>query len=413
MSLKGKLATDEGIQYLEEIVNSICTNKSALEDLISDLSSFFVRHLGTGLLPYSEETDYPSPVQKQVYQWINLHYNVFNKFILDGEFNMTEETFKFLGDIYSADSAKTLAPALAKTYIKNPKLSGVSVLSSPEFQEAVYSHLLDTYNENKEKAFQVLISPFPDPHPSEKFTKLFYSVIGDELTDEQMTSIFDNFDTILDRVDEKLATYDFLHKNLHALGSNSFMAISYLVDVATDQTVDVTDFYQLAFKSITVQSLSNPKRKHFLKTLLRVITSYTLPSNVSTSFAIKLSRYLPLIPIDAQIDVLNLIHDLVKAREPVAKLLEPFDSPIPKVDGEIEECTPQTLWEVRALRNHPVPEIAEAAKEIGKKLYLPPDIGSFNLEETLKTLNNSNKPEKNTHTANWIGGLDKSIWSFR
>jgi hypothetical protein len=125
---------------------------------------------------------------------------------------------------------------------------------------------------------------------------------------------------------------------------------------------------------------------------------------------VKLSRLLPAIPPDAQVDVLHLLHVLVSAHECVAKLLEPIDCPVSKTDGDISECHPQTLWEALTLTQSSVPSIADTARKLGQ-LQVPPAFGSFDLRTVVESC--KAKPLPAVARGNWLADLDRGAWTFR
>ena len=110
---------------------------------------------------------------------------------------------------------------------------------------------------------------------------------------------------------------------------------------------------------------------------------------------------------DVQLDILSVIQSLARAHENVMSLMTPKDTQIANVDSEISDVTPQTLWEVIALKHSSVSSVAEAARTIGQAV-LPPEYESFNLETALKA--SKAKPTAQQTSSNWLGNLDKSVW---
>ena len=369
MSIVGSLSTDAGIRQLDDIISVVTSNQSEIEDAITELSLFFCRHFKTGLLPFSKSTKYPSPVQRQVYTFIDLKFKTFCNFV---EKEIIDETIS-----------------------KNPK-----------FQNFVYEKLLENLDEKRNIAIDVLTKEFPDSERSNVFSELFLKVSKMELTNDEIIHIFDNFESILHRVDDQLITFDFLNHNINKGPIIASMAIPYLVDVSLNRAIDVPDFYSFAFKAISPESLSYKKRIKFFDMLSRVLSPKSLQSNIPIAFAVKLSRMLLEVSPDVQLDILSLLQYLVRAHTCVEELLEPKDLPLSNVNGSLSECKAQTLWEVRALQNSPVNLISEAAKTLGQR-RLPPEYCSFNLKsnvESCKTKTNS------TVRFNWADKLDKNIW---
>jgi hypothetical protein len=225
-----------------------------------------------------------------------------------------------------------------------------------------------------------------------------------------LAKLLSEFGAVLERVDDKLVTYDFLYQCLSRGSVAACLALPYLVSVSLTRAVDVSEVYRWTFRALSVDALRLRQRCQFLETISQILTSAKLPSSTTTAFAVKLSRLLPLVPPDGQIDVLHLLHVLVSAHECVAKLLEPIDCPVSKTYGDIGECHPQTLWEALALRQSSVPGIGDTARKLGQ-LQVPPDFGSFDLKAVVESC--KAKPISATPRGNWLTGLDRSAWTFR
>lgn len=412
MSIKGVLSTDKGMTQLNRILDVLNAFDDNFDDALTELSSFFSRHLKTNLLPISSSTKFPSPVQKQVYTWLDPIYQSFCDLLNNKIFPITQNTERCIQSLLASDSQKKLIPAAVSAFIQNDLFSkNQDINSLPEFQEAVYSKLIDITPEHQDKALQVLITEFPNPKPSKSFSNLFLKYISSQPSNDSIIQILDKFDSILSRVDDKLITYDFLHDQFESDPLLASLALPYLVNVAQSSAVDSPNFYQIAFRSISPHSLGSPHRTKYLETLISVLSPKTRPANEVTCFAVKLSRMLPLIPVDAQIDVLSVLQALVRAHECVAKLLDPIDTDIKiaNVYGELEECTPQTLWEVRALRESQVPAASEEARTLGQR-WVPPDFCSFKLVDAVESI--KAKPKGPERPGNWSANLDQTIWNF-
>lgn len=412
MSIKGVLATDKGMPQLSRILDILESAGENFDDALTELSSFFCRHLNTNLLPVTRSTEFPSPVQKQVYTWLDPKYQSFCNFLNNNIIPITENTEKCIQMLLTSDSQKNLIPAAVLVFIQNGLFSENQVVNSlPEFQEAVYSKLADALPEHQDIALHVLVTEFPNPKPSKSFTTLFLKYISVQPTNDSIIQILDNFDSILSRVDDKLITYDFLHEQFESDPLLASLALPYLVNVAQSSAVDSPKFYQIAFRSISPHSLASPHRAKYLDTLIAVLSPKSRPASEVTCFAVKLSRMLPLIPVDAQMDVLSVLQALVRAHECVAKLLEPIDTDIKiaNVYGSLEDCSPQTLWEVRALRESQVPIVSEEARTLGQRWPIP-DFCSFKIEEAVESI--KPRPKGTERPRNWTANLDQTIWNF-
>ena len=411
MAIVGVLATDQGIKDLNRVLSVVLEKGDEFNDAVAELCSFFERHLNTGLLPFSSAIEYPSSAQRQVYTFLDSSYRKFVEFMNSYDGALTNETAACVARVLAADRDKLLAPLAAGCFIKHGiYVDDEGVLGIGQVQESVYERLCAGLAEFREVAMAVLTREFPGSSESHSFTRLVESFTRLELSDSELRTLMDGFDAVLARLDDKLIVYDFLYKNFVGESVVAFMCLPYLVEVSTTRAVDVENVYSHAFKALTIESVVSPKRVKFLDTLSRILNSPKLPVAVPTAFAVKLSRYLPLIPVDCQLDVLSLIHTLVRAHESVAKLLVPIDAPVSNVAGDIDECKPQTLWEALALRSSAIPVIADTANKLGH-FHLPPGYGSFDLKAALDSCKSKPKVPSD-RTGNWLSGLDRTVWTF-
>ena len=410
MSIKGVLADDSGIRELDRIITILKTENELFDDALVELSLFFIRHLKTNLLPVSKETEFLTPVQKQVYLFLDSKYQSFCDYLNNGEYPITESVESSIGSLLLFDPSKKLIPAAASAFIQNKLFSKIDeVISMNDFQESVYSLLINDIEKNHDITLDVLVNDFPNSKPSKAFSSLFLNFIKLELDENDIIKILNNFDCILSRVDDKLITYDFLNEQFKKSSILASLALPNLVIVAKSRAVDSPKFYNLAFNAISPQSLSSPHRSKFLETLISVLSPKTRPASQTAAFAVKLSRMLPIIPIDAQLDVLTVLHTLVRSHDCVAELLNPIEGPVSNVYGELEECQPQTLWEVRALRSSQATTISEEAKTLEHR-WVPHDFCSFKLLDSVE--NCKSKSTTSEKIGNWCSGLDQGIWNF-
>lgn len=410
MSIAGALATDAGIRDLSKIMTIAESHGEQFETAIVELASFFVRHLETGLLPVTKSTHFPTPTQQHVYGFIDSFYQKFVTLMNFGEFDLTDEISDALMNVFIADKCKLLKNAVVDVFLTtgfSEKYEPMHKL--PEFQLAVYETLITKIDEHRNIILDVLTREFPECIKCEAFDKLFAKFVTLELTDKELTKLFDNFDAVLSRNDDKLVTYNFLYDNFVNGAKYGAMALPFLVSVSVDMAVDVTNIYSHAFKTITVESLSISNRARYLDTLTKILCSKKLQAKITTAFAVKLSRILPAIPVEAQQDVMSLLQHLVRAHTAVADLLNPIDGPISNVDGDIDECEPQTLWEALAMRNSAIVHVADTANKLGQ-FHLPPNFGSFDLKDAVESCK---KPKYAPNRGGmWLNGLDRTVWSF-
>jgi hypothetical protein len=404
MSFRGTLATDEGIRELDRVMAAVRTLDSDFEGNFLELSSFFARHLRTGLLPVLPSTVFPSAVQRQVYSFINVRWDQFTSFA--SSVAIPDSLCDSAASLFLADPAHALAPLMISLFLTN-RLTDPAVLGCPEFQLALYAALTPAVADQRAAALSVLKQPFPDSIVSAEFTALFLRFTAQDLLDSELEDLLGHFDSVLSRVDDPLVTYDFLYKSL---ARGAILALPFLVSVSVARAVDVSEVYEFTFRALTVASLAHSSRVQFLPTLERILCSSKLPSAVTTAFAVKLSRFLPLIPPDAQLDALGLLQALVRAHGAVAGLLSVFDSEVANVDGAVEDCRPQTLWEVKAMQHSPVPAIADTARKLGDSL-LPPELASFNLRAAVEACRAP--PVGSAAPGNWVEALDRAAWTFR
>jgi hypothetical protein len=320
---------------------------------------------------------------------------------------ISEDVLSVLSELFLVDPSKSIAPILGRMYVGGHNMDE-RILKNREFREFVYNFLTENIEDHKEIVPKVLILDASSDEPSHLFSNLFQSFLSHfELSPANRSTLLSNFDTIISKVDDKLITYDFLYESLK-LGFSS--SLPYLVEVSVARAVDIADVYDLTFRATDAQTLSEPKRGRFLNTLSKILCSPKLPSGIATAFSVKLSRMLTMIPVDAQLDVLSLLQHMVRAHESVARLLQPLDVGISEISGGIEECHPQTLWEVLALRKSAFPVIADTARKLGQ-MNLPPEFESFGLTKIVEGCQKEPGHESGPR-GNWLSGLDRIMWSF-
>jgi len=406
--VKGSLSGEYGIKNLDKILNAFISSESDFYDGITELSSFFCEHLKTGMLPFCESKSYPSKVQMQVYQWIDSRYKKFVSFLETAVYPVNNVCISAIRDMYLCDSSKLLAKSLGKCYITSQDLNfGEEMLSDICFHDSVYSLLTSGPQNFVELCIKLLKSPLPNGLPSSVFTDFFFAVIKVELPEDKRIEILSHFHNVLDNVDDKLIVYRYLEELMTQGPILASLAIPYLVDVAIKRGVDVSQFYEQCYAALSPESLSLSGRKRFLDTLSRVLSPKSIPVNTQTAFAVKLSRILLLVSPDAQLDILGILQYLAAAHQSVMKLLEPLDTPVSNILGKIEDCSPQTLWEVRTLRSSPIPAISEAARALGQR-RVPADFESFDLRSVIQSIHP--KGQLDLSTANWPGKLDRALW---
>ncbi|EAY12290.1 hypothetical protein TVAG_160960 [Trichomonas vaginalis G3] len=403
MSLKGELWA----KNLDKVLEAATSNDKNSESSLNELKDFFLAKLKEGFLPFTETKKYETVTASQIYQWIHFRYAKFLDFVKTNEIEQPQKMFDVIAELYIADELKTPKDALVALYYKyGPNLEN-EVLGEIELQNAIYQLAIEKIEDNLDFSIGILTTPLGTPNPSHIFTELFFAVIGKSITTEQTHNILRHFSNITNRVDEKLILYDYLEKKMKSDPITASLAIPYIVDVAVNRSVDYSEFYDVVFHAISPESLSIPGRATFFNTLGRTVTSHSIPAQTQIAFAVKLSRMLLHVAPDVQLDILSVIQSLARAHENVMSLMTPKDTQIANVDSEISDVTPQTLWEVIALKHSSVSSVAEAARTIGQAV-LPPEYESFNLETALKA--SKAKPTAQQTSSNWLGNLDKSVW---
>ena len=406
MEIQGSLHGDQGMKKLDQVLNIIYQCDSQFKDALDELSFFFKQYLDDGRLPFDTEKEYPSDVQRKIFEWMNVRYNNLISFLNERCCSFSKENENGLHSLFLADISRPLAPAIAKIYIENEYFKDdILIQSDPSFQDAVYQQLLNNFASSQ--SFEVLLHPFNNPQKLWSFTQLFLK-ISSNLDSNDSLELLTVFDGVLNRLDDPLAAFDFLYEQLEISPKHAAMALPHLVSVSLERAIDVPTFYDLAFKSITRESLSLSGRKRFLETYVHVLTSKSLPKNIAIAFAIKFSRLLPILPLDSQQDILGIIQILIRAHKGVLELLNFIDTPPSEIEC-IEKVQPQTLWEAKAMEFSSVPLISDIGQKLGQ-LRLPEDFESFNLYDAIEAI--KAPPPGTSKVGNWLFGLDKSIWDI-
>lgn len=407
--MKGMLSGNAWVKNLDTVLSTLESGGKQIVEAFEELSVFFSDYLAKDLLPYSSNKTYESENQIKVYRWLDARYSRFVSFINNSEFTLTPKILELLEQVYNSDKSKAISDGIAKLFVKKDELFiGSELLADPNIQDQIYMLLINTIKENHYIAEKVITADFPNPTPSRHFTELFFTYIKSGISNKDKQTLMINFSNILNRVDEKLELYNFLEQQLSCGPVSASLSIPYLVEVAVKNGVDVSRFYELSFSAITPESLSVKSRAKFFNTLDSVLTPKTLPTQTQTAFAVKLSRMLPLVGIEVQLDILSLLHHLVLAHEAIAALLKPMDGEPSRVDGTMAECAPQTLWEVIALQDSPVTLIAESARTLGHR-RVAEDYGSFGLRALVENCH-ARPSEETRGRGNLLAALDQGLW---
>lgn len=417
MSIKGILDSDERMKEVDRILDILAQCDQMFDDALFELTNFFIRHLKTGLIPINSLTQFSSPIQKRVYEWIDSKFQHFCKFLNSTELPITEKTKNTLQKLLINDNSKSIIPAAAHAFITNHLFADDSKITSiPEFQNLVYGQLLPLIPENSmDLALNLLTHEFPNPQPSKEFTSLFLKFVSIEnLPESSMIQILENFDSVLSRVHDKIDTYDFINNQFTAGPFLASLSLPYMVIIASSKAVDSPNFYEVAFNAISPTSLNSIHRMKFLEMLIQVLSPKSRPAPEVMAFAVKLSRMLPQISLDAQMDVLSVLQTLSRRHECIIDLLSPTKPEdggmkISDVYGPLDQCQPETLWEVRSFQCCATNAIAEEAKTIGQR-WLPPDFMSFKLADAVNNI--KPRPRDGGKPTNWCANLDQTLWDL-
>jgi U3 small nucleolar RNA-associated protein 19 len=187
-------------------------------------------------------------------------------------------------------------------------------------------------------------------------------------------------EVIIPAMKKPLLLADFLTDSYNFGGELAIASLYGLYTLMRDHGLDYPDFYHRLYTMLKPNIFKSRRKAMFLKLIRVFLSSKFLPESLMAAFAKRLSRLAltastegavfcietALIRVDS---IQYLIHrklsrldekeNLDKIRE-IDPFLEDCDNP--------ESCQAQesSLWEIKSLQNHYLPEVSKAAKKINK-----------------------------------------------
>lgn len=402
--IKKLLSRDDSIKFLDKALDIVISKrKDEFEDALVGVIKFFRSHVESGLLPFNDVNKYETTSSLQIYKWMNVRYDkLFDFLINENDFFINENILDSIIDLYEYSRNSLLERVIALCFVKiKPEKVNDIIKESNTIQGYIYKHLTENIEDNFDFAIHIIKNPLSNTNMCKEYAELFFVLKSNGVNDEQMVDILNNFSVVMSSVDDKLLLYDFLFKNVERGSILGALALPYIIEASIQGMVDIAEYYELAYKSITKEALQMKGRSKFLKILELTLTSSSVKQEVIVAFSIKLSRYLLNITPDAQLDVLNLLYNIVKAHTSVKNLLNYIEGPVIDIEScDFPNVPAQTLHEVLCLKDSPFTLISQAAKDIGL-IRAPEPYESVTINEIIKTNKTLNHASAD---------LDKRLW---
>ena len=170
---------------------------------------------------------------------------------------------------------------------------------------------------------------------------------------------------------------DFLTRSFHQGGGLALLGLHGLFVLVNEYNLEYPDFYKNLYTLLHPRIFDKKYKNRFFNLLQRFLSSTHIPSYIVAAFVKKMSRLLLVAPPYGILVILNLISTLIHTHPSIAYLINNENLEEVSRDPFLEEedlanckAALSSLWEVAALKNHYLPEVAKAAAIVHKgKVY--------------------------------------------
>ncbi len=177
-------------------------------------------------------------------------------------------------------------------------------------------------------------------------------------------------DKVLPRLKNPLVFTDFLMNSYEVGGSISLLALNGVFFLMSKHNLEYPAFYEKLYSLCTPELMHAKYRARFFHLANIFLASSHLPEYLVAAFIKRFSRMSLTAPSDAIVMLLHFIGNLLLRHKGLLKMIdnaeEHYDAE--QSDPKLCRAVESGLWEIKTLQNHCLPQIAQAAKFINKKL---------------------------------------------
>nr|SVE91102.1 EOG090X04ZD [Daphnia sinensis] len=240
--------------------------------------------------------------------------------------------------------------------------------------------------------------------------KKYFSTIWQQLLRHPLTpSLYKRVlvilpDKVLPHLEKPLLLTDFLMESYRIGGAVSILALHGVFLLMQNYNLEYPDFYTKLYALLEPGVLFVKYRARFFYLLDLFMTSTHIPEYIAAAFAKRLSRLALIAPANVVILLLHFVGNLMIRHRGLSRLMhhpedqnDITDDPYVMNENDLTACkaTDSSLWEIKTLQSHVLPEIANTAKFIERDLpKLEWDVKQ-DLETTLEDLLEKELKRKN------------------
>nr|SVE75088.1 EOG090X04ZD [Daphnia dolichocephala] len=213
--------------------------------------------------------------------------------------------------------------------------------------------------------------------------KKYFSIIWQQLLRHPLTpSLYKRVlvvlpDKVLPHLEKPLLLTDFLMESYRIGGAVSILALHGVFLLMQNYNLEYPDFYTKLYGLLEPGVLFVKYRARFFYLLDLFMTSTHIPEYIAAAFAKRLSRLALIAPANVVILLLHFVGNLIIRHRGLSRLMhhpenqnDVTDDPYVMTETDLTACkaTESSLWEIKTLQSHALPEIANSAKFIDRDL---------------------------------------------
>nr|CAG4647002.1 EOG090X04ZD [Megafenestra aurita]SVE92354.1 EOG090X04ZD [Megafenestra aurita] len=202
-------------------------------------------------------------------------------------------------------------------------------------------------------------------------------------------------DKVLPHLEKPLLLTDFLMESYRIGGAVSVLALHGVFLLMQNYNLEYPDFYAKLYALLEPSVLFVKYRARFFYLLDLFMTSTHIPEYIAAAFAKRLSRLSLVAPPNVVLLIIHFVGNLMIRHRGLARLMHNPENqsdvtrdPYVVEENDLVACkaTESSLWEIKTLQSHVLPEIANLAKFIDRELPKTEWDISQDLELTLEDL---------------------------
>nr|CAG4649283.1 EOG090X04ZD [Scapholeberis mucronata]SVE93582.1 EOG090X04ZD [Scapholeberis mucronata] len=184
-------------------------------------------------------------------------------------------------------------------------------------------------------------------------------------------------DKVLPHLEKPLLLTDFLMESYRIGGAVSILALHGVFLLMQNYNLEYPDFYSKLYALLDPTVLFVKYRPRFFYLLDLFMTSTHIPEYVAAGFAKRLARLALLSPPNLLVLLLHFVGNLMIRHKGLARLMHNPENrndintdPFLMEEKDLMACkaTESSLWEIKTLQSHALPEVANLAKFIDRDL---------------------------------------------